>query len=113
MTLAAERARERWREGLAAADLEVTFVPPPGLPRPSDGMSGGTFQSLAAVADRGRGALITDPAVLITDAAVAAAVRRYQSDRAGATARTRRGGDRADGAGAVHQPGGDPPHARR
>jgi short subunit dehydrogenase-like uncharacterized protein len=76
VALAAERARERWRDGLAAADLEVAFVPPPGLPRPSDGMSGGTFQSLSTVAGSDDAATIADPAVLITDAALAAAVRR-------------------------------------
>jgi short subunit dehydrogenase-like uncharacterized protein len=39
-------------------------------------MSGGTFQSLAAVAASDEVALIDDPALLITDAEVAAAVRR-------------------------------------
>ncbi|MFI4977660.1 MAG: saccharopine dehydrogenase family protein [Solirubrobacterales bacterium] len=72
----AERAREEWGEGLAAADLEVVITPPPGPPRPSDGMSGGTFQSLSAVAASDEAALIDDPALLITDAEVAAAVRR-------------------------------------
>ena len=76
VALAAERARERWQEGLAAVDLEVAFVPPPGLPRLSDGMSGGTFQSLSTVAASDQAAQITDPALLITDAALAAAVRR-------------------------------------
>jgi short subunit dehydrogenase-like uncharacterized protein len=76
VALAYERAREKWRDVLAAADLEVSFVPPPGRPRLSDGMSGGTFQSLSAVAGSDDAALITDPALLITDAAVAAAVRR-------------------------------------
>src|SRR4051812_14242062 len=41
--LAAESARERWGEGLVEADLEVTIVGPPGMPRPSDMISGGTF----------------------------------------------------------------------
>jgi hypothetical protein len=76
ITAAAERAREAWGEGLAAADLEVVITPPPGPPRISDGMSGGTFQSLAAVAASDEAALIDDPALLITDAEVAAAVRR-------------------------------------
>jgi short subunit dehydrogenase-like uncharacterized protein len=74
--LADERAHERWGEGLAAVDLEVTITSPGGLPRPSDAMSGGTFQSLSAVAGAEDSALIADPAALITDAAVAAAVRR-------------------------------------
>lgn len=73
--MAAGAARERWDEGLASADLEVSFSPPPGLPRPSDGMSGGTFQTLSAVAASDDAAVIEDPAALIEDAAVAAAVR--------------------------------------
>jgi short subunit dehydrogenase-like uncharacterized protein len=76
VALADERARERWGEGLSSADLQVTIAAPPGLPRPSDGLSGGTFQSLSAVAAGPDAASITDPAMLITDAAVAAAVRR-------------------------------------
>ena len=74
--LAAEAARRRWNEGLSAVDLEVAVRPPPGRPRLSDGMSGGTFQSLAAVAGGEDSAVIADPAALIDDLAVAAAVRR-------------------------------------
>jgi len=76
VALVDERARERFGEGIAEADLEVSVIPPPGLPRPSDGMSGGTFQSLATVAGEDQAALIEDPAVLLTDPAAAAAVRR-------------------------------------
>ena len=74
--LARERARERWGDGLAAVDLEATITPPKGLPRPSDGISGGTFQSLSAVAGAEDSALIADPAALVPDAAAAAAIRR-------------------------------------
>jgi short subunit dehydrogenase-like uncharacterized protein len=74
--LAGEQARERFDEGLAGVDLEVSFTPPPGLPRPSDGVSGGTFQSLSAVAGADDAELIADPAVLIPNAADAAEVRR-------------------------------------
>ena len=74
--MAAETAHERWSEGLESVDLEVSFTPPGGMPRLSDGMSGGTFQSLVAVASSEGAASITDPAILINDAAVAAAVRR-------------------------------------
>jgi short subunit dehydrogenase-like uncharacterized protein len=70
-----ERARTQWGEGLAAVDLEVIITPPPGPPRLSDGISGGTFQSLSAVAASDEAALIDDPALLITDAELAAAVR--------------------------------------
>ena len=75
VALAAESARERWDEELGAVDLEVTITPPPGLPHPSDGMSGGTFQSIAAIIASEDAAGVTDPAVLISDAGVAAAVR--------------------------------------
>ena len=109
---AAERAREQWGEGLAAADLEVVATPPPGPPRLSDGMSGGTFQSLTAVAASDEAALIDDPALLITDAEVAAAVRRVSPIELVPRSGVRRRGDRADDAGAVHQPGGDPPDGR-
>jgi len=76
VALADERARERFGEGIAEVDLEVSLTAPPGMPRPSDGMSGGTFQSFAAAAGAEDAASIEDPAVLITDAAAAAAVRR-------------------------------------
>ncbi len=74
--LAAETARERWGEGLAEADLEVSVTGPPGLPRPSDIISGGTLQSLAAAAGGEDAAAVTDPAALITDPALAEEVRR-------------------------------------
>jgi short subunit dehydrogenase-like uncharacterized protein len=79
--LASERARERWGEGLATVDLEATITWPRGLPRPSDGMSGGTFQSMAAVAGAEDATIIADPAVLITDAALAATVRHVSPIR--------------------------------
>jgi short subunit dehydrogenase-like uncharacterized protein len=74
--LAAETARARFGEGLVSVDLEVSFSTPPGLPRPSDGMSGGTLQSLLAVAGAENSDLITDPAALIAEGPVAAEVRR-------------------------------------
>jgi short subunit dehydrogenase-like uncharacterized protein len=76
VALAAETARERWGEGLAEADLEVSIDGPPGLPRPSDMISGGTMQSLAAAAAGEDAAAVSDPAALITDLARAAEVRR-------------------------------------
>jgi short subunit dehydrogenase-like uncharacterized protein len=76
VALAAQSARERWGEELAGVDLELAITPPPGLPRPSDAISGGTFQSIAALMGIEDAAAVTDPAALITDAAVAAAVRR-------------------------------------
>jgi short subunit dehydrogenase-like uncharacterized protein len=74
--LAAETARERWDESLAEADLEVSVSGPPGMPRPSDMISGGTFQSLAAAAGADDAAAVTDPAALITDPIRAEEVRR-------------------------------------
>jgi short subunit dehydrogenase-like uncharacterized protein len=74
--VAAEAARERFGEALAEADVEVTVACPPGLPRPSDMISGGTMQSLAAAAGGDDAAAVTDPAALITDATQAAEVRR-------------------------------------
>jgi short subunit dehydrogenase-like uncharacterized protein len=76
VTLADEQARARFGEGLSSVELEVAWTPPAGMPRPSDGLSGGTFQSLSAVAALEGAATIEDPALLITDPAAAAAVRR-------------------------------------
>jgi len=74
--LAAETARERWGEGLAGVELQVSVRPPPGLPRLSDTISGGTLQSLLAVMGGEDPSLATDPAALITDPLTAAEVRR-------------------------------------
>ncbi|GIK78241.1 MAG: hypothetical protein EDQ89_04665 [Acidobacteria bacterium] len=73
--LAAEAARERWGEELATVDLEVRVKAPPGLPRPSDGVSGGTSQSMVAVTADPDAAVAADPAALIEDPARAARVR--------------------------------------
>lgn len=76
VALAAKEARRRWQEDLAQVDLEVSMTFPPGLPRPSDGLSGGTFQSLVAVAESDTDAsVVTDPAALVTDPRAADAVR--------------------------------------
>jgi len=74
--LAAEAARERWEEPLTDVDVEVSFGGPPGLPRPSDAISGGTLQSMLAIASAEESATIADPAVLIGEPLAAAAVRR-------------------------------------
>ena len=73
--LAAETAQERFGDALSSADIDVSFTSPPGLPRPSDGMSGGTFQSVAGLAAAEDSSLIIDPAALIGDAARAERVR--------------------------------------
>jgi len=76
VALAVERARELFDEGLAEVDLQVSMTAPPGMPRATDMVSGGTFQSLAEVAAAKDSALITDPAMLIADAELAERVRR-------------------------------------
>jgi len=76
VVLAAQEARRRWHEDLARVDVEVSWTLPPGLPRPSDAISGGTFQSLVAVAEGEPDAsLVTDPAALVTDQRAADRVR--------------------------------------
>jgi short subunit dehydrogenase-like uncharacterized protein len=74
--LAAESAFARWEEGLSAVDVEVSVSGPPGIPRPSDSISGGTLQSLLAVAAEESPELIADPAALVTDATLAGAIRQ-------------------------------------
>ncbi|HYU60800.1 MAG TPA: saccharopine dehydrogenase NADP-binding domain-containing protein [Solirubrobacterales bacterium] len=74
--LATESARERWDEGLVEADLDVSVQGPPGLPHPSDVISGGTAQSVAAIAGSEDPSGVTDPGALITDSATAGEVRR-------------------------------------
>lgn len=74
--LAAESARERWGEALTGVELEASIRQPPGLPRLSDVISGGTLQSLVAVMAGEDPSAVTDPAALITDPVAAAEVRR-------------------------------------
>jgi len=69
-------ARERWGEGLAAVDVQVSMSAPPGPPRASEMISGGTFQSLAEVAGSEHAKQVTDPAILVGEPALAAQVRR-------------------------------------
>ncbi|MEZ5073874.1 MAG: saccharopine dehydrogenase NADP-binding domain-containing protein [Solirubrobacterales bacterium] len=72
---ATEAARRSWDEDLVAVDLEARVKPPPGLPRPTDGVSGGTSQSMVAVTADPDSAVAADPAALVDDAARAARVR--------------------------------------
>lgn len=75
--LAAEAARERFSERLVEVELEVAVTRmPPGMPRPSDLLSGGTMQSMAEVTGDREAERISDPGVLITDDAAAESVRR-------------------------------------
>jgi short subunit dehydrogenase-like uncharacterized protein len=73
--LAAETAWERWEAGLEQVDLSIAVTgQPPGIPRPSDMISGGTFQSMAEAIGSTDPAVMTDPAALV-DVGVADAIR--------------------------------------
>jgi short subunit dehydrogenase-like uncharacterized protein len=74
--LAAETARERWGEELATADLDVAARQPAGRLGLADLVSGGTLQSLAEATAGEGAATVPDPAALIVDPDLAAAVRR-------------------------------------
>jgi short subunit dehydrogenase-like uncharacterized protein len=74
--LAAETARERWEAELEQVDVTIAITgQPPGMPRPSDAISGGTFQSMAEAVGSDNPRALIDPAALIADPRVAAAVR--------------------------------------
>jgi len=74
--LAAETARERWGEELAAADVDVVVNQPSGRLGPADLISGGTLQSMAEAVGDEDAAAVVDAAALIPDPATADAVRR-------------------------------------
>ena len=74
--LAAETARERWDAELERIDVTIAITAqPPGMPRASDAISGGTFQSMAEAVGCDDPSSLTDPAALIADPQTAAAVR--------------------------------------
>jgi short subunit dehydrogenase-like uncharacterized protein len=72
--LAAETARERWDEDLAAADLDAA-LPTPGRVGAADLLSGGTLQSSAESLDDPDARRLVDPAALIEDPGLAERVR--------------------------------------
>ena len=74
--LAAETARERWGEDLSEADVDIVTRQPAGRIGPQDLISGGTLQSVAEALAVVDAAQVADPAALITDPDLAAAVRR-------------------------------------
>jgi len=74
--LAAETARERWGEELSEADLDVATQQPAGRLGLADLISGGTLQSMAEALGGEGAAEVPDPAALIVDPELAAAVRR-------------------------------------
>jgi short subunit dehydrogenase-like uncharacterized protein len=74
--LASETAGERWDEELDEVEVEVSVQPPPRIPHPSDFLSGGTLQTMAAIVADEDASLITDPACLVEEPGRAEAVRR-------------------------------------
>lgn len=77
VALAAETARERYDEDLASVDLAMRTVRlPPGAPRPSDLVSGGTMQSLARAIGEDDAERILDPACMVADVARCEEIRR-------------------------------------
>ena len=63
VALAAKTARERHSEELASAEVALrTLQLPPGIPRPSDMVSGGTMQSLAQAIGEDDAERLLDPA---------------------------------------------------
>jgi short subunit dehydrogenase-like uncharacterized protein len=85
----AERAKERFQQPLAEVELEAHIELPPGLPRPSDTMSGGTSQTMVAALLDDDAAVAVDPAALTADAARAEQIRRVSPIKV----RPRRGTD--------------------
>lgn len=75
VALAAEATDERYGEPLEDADLELEVNGLPWPPKPSDVLSGGTLQSMAAIAAGDDQYDFKDPGVLVTDPQAAAAVR--------------------------------------
>ena len=76
VTLAAESARERWSEELSEVDVSVSVTGLPGLPRASDLISGGTYQSMAEAVGAAQSRRLADPAALVPGPDLGAAIRR-------------------------------------
>lgn len=76
VAMAAQAAAARGTR-LGAVDAIASFALPPGLPRLSDGVSGGTFASTVEAIRRGRMDTLLDPASLIGDPGEAATVRKH------------------------------------
>ncbi len=85
----AERAKERFQQPLADVELEVRIKLPPGLPRPTDGISGGTAQTMLAALLDDDAAVAVDPAALTADPARAEQIRTLSPIKL----RPRRGSD--------------------
>lgn len=87
--LACRQAAENGFDELSVVDVIASFRPPPGGMRGSDGISGGTAQSMAVVLGGEDPGSISDPAALIEDPNRASEVRSLGS----IALRPRRDGD--------------------
>ena len=77
VALAAHTARERHSEELASAEVTIrTLQLPPGIPRPSDMVSGGTMQSLAQAIGEDDAERLLDPSCMVFDEARCEEIRR-------------------------------------
>jgi short subunit dehydrogenase-like uncharacterized protein len=85
----AERAKQRFDEPLAQVEVEGRVSFPPGVPRPSDGMSGGTSQTIVAALLDDDAAVVVDPAALAFDSLRAQQIRALSPIKL----RPRRGSD--------------------
>jgi short subunit dehydrogenase-like uncharacterized protein len=77
VALAAHAARERHGEDLSSAEVTIrTLQMPPGLPRPTDIVSGGTMQSLAQAIGEDDAERLLDPSCMVFDEARCEEIRR-------------------------------------
>ncbi|MEJ7875255.1 MAG: saccharopine dehydrogenase NADP-binding domain-containing protein, partial [Solirubrobacterales bacterium] len=77
VALAAEAAQERHDEHLGSAEVALrTLALPPGIPRPSDMLSGGTMQSLAQAIGEDDAERLLDPSCMVFDEARCEEIRR-------------------------------------
>jgi len=77
VALAAQAAKDRHDEHLGSAEVAVRMLKlPPGLPRPSDMLSGGTMQSLAQAIGEDDAERLLDPSCMVFDEARCEDIRR-------------------------------------
>jgi short subunit dehydrogenase-like uncharacterized protein len=77
VALAAHTAQERHGDDLSSAEVTIrTLQLPPGLPRPSDMISGGTLQSLAQALGEEDAERLLDPSCMVFDEARCEEIRR-------------------------------------
>ena len=77
VALAAKAAQDRHGEDLGSAEVALrTLALPPGVPRPSDMLSGGTMQSLAQAIGEDDAERLLDPSCMVFDEARCEEIRR-------------------------------------